>query len=453
MPSDDKTTNADEAVKRLAAGLSALRQRAGQPSLREIARLSNGTLSHTTAAEALSGKRVPSWQVVAELIRSLDGDEKEFRPLWVAATEKSPAPTASEREDLLFLTRYRRMAINYFSASAPGARSDYRRFFDFYEPPRIVRVSEPQDNNCSVEEFDHAIHHALLLGDTASGKTMLCHALALRHAVDDRSPTAFFVPLLRFSGFSTPSTSVVGFIEHSLESVFQLRPPAGLVERHLDRKPTLVMFDGLSEIHSQSRVNDMITAIKLFSVAYPKARILVTSSDPSHRHAGRLDPSIFITYALMGTSAAREKKNTQIPEHEAIPAEVLSALKVIRDLMHRSRTEPAFGLHAVTWSWGTLENCLQGMIRDQDARDGEDTHSEPSHSLYGVRLIAEAEARGLIARKDSERLRSAWYLRNQIAHSQQPSATLAASAINDAVEGVVQVIYRLYETASQGSSQ
>jgi hypothetical protein len=71
----------------LVCALRELRLRAGQPTTRLIAKGSGS--SHTTVAETLSGKRIPSWPLVAGIVTYLDGDKERFRQLWMAATEES----------------------------------------------------------------------------------------------------------------------------------------------------------------------------------------------------------------------------------------------------------------------------------------------------------------------------------------------------------------------------
>ncbi|MFD3926889.1 TIR domain-containing protein [Streptomyces sp. NPDC058614] len=68
----------------LAAALRELHARAGKPSMRALAQ--DVSISHTTVADALNGKRVPSWGTVESLVRQLGGNEKEFTRLWRAAT-------------------------------------------------------------------------------------------------------------------------------------------------------------------------------------------------------------------------------------------------------------------------------------------------------------------------------------------------------------------------------
>src|SRR5438067_12349093 len=88
------TAESEPAQSRAAQALvDALRQlhgAAGEPSARAISK-KIGTASHTTVAEVLRGKRIPSWPIVASIVRELSGDETEFRQLWMAAADRLPA--------------------------------------------------------------------------------------------------------------------------------------------------------------------------------------------------------------------------------------------------------------------------------------------------------------------------------------------------------------------------
>jgi TIR domain len=58
-----------------------LRQEAGNPSTRAIAKAVGG-ISHTTVYAALAGTTLPSWPVLSKLVSHLGGDEETFRQLW-----------------------------------------------------------------------------------------------------------------------------------------------------------------------------------------------------------------------------------------------------------------------------------------------------------------------------------------------------------------------------------
>jgi DNA-binding CsgD family transcriptional regulator/tetratricopeptide (TPR) repeat protein len=85
MATFDVTPEDDRA--RLVAALDDLYRRAGRPSARSVAR-SAVEVSHTTVADLLSGRRIPSWQIVAKVATVLSGgdpdQERRLRELWLA---------------------------------------------------------------------------------------------------------------------------------------------------------------------------------------------------------------------------------------------------------------------------------------------------------------------------------------------------------------------------------
>lgn len=79
LPKDERET----ALSRFANDLRDLRLQAGQPSLREIARRSEHTLSHTTAAEVFRGRHLPQWSTLDGVIKALGQDPEPWRTRWV----------------------------------------------------------------------------------------------------------------------------------------------------------------------------------------------------------------------------------------------------------------------------------------------------------------------------------------------------------------------------------
>lgn len=436
MQSDGKTAGATEAVRELVAELSALRTRAGDPSLRAIASKTDGKVSHSTVADALRGERIPPWPTVAAIVESLGGDEAAFRSRWIAAAGQPPAPTSSEREDALFIASYRRAAAKFFSSSIPGAGASQPRLLDGYEPPTIMRISDSTETqrNLSLGAFDDEIRHAILIGDVGSGKTLLSQALLLRHAIDETRPVAFMIPVRRFVE-AAPERSIVGFIEHNLESIFQMRAPAGLIERHFEREPTLVIFDGLDELLDGQRQFHVASIVEFFSHRYPLARILVTSADASQTRK-LLDPSLFTIYQIAG----RPLRPVPRDGGGKMPAFVAEQLKIIRELAARFAAEPTVMLAMVALSWATLERCLADIVQER----GLDENGRFQGEISVSRLIAEAVRFELIAPEDAPRLHWSWSLRNQIVHGISIPENVSRVMVIEAVETVTHTIRHLY---------
>jgi hypothetical protein len=81
--------SATDAKGALAAALRQLHSDAGKPSSRRVA-AAIGSVSHTTVADALAGRRVPSWSTLEEMVLHLKGDVTSFWRLWEEAN--APAP-------------------------------------------------------------------------------------------------------------------------------------------------------------------------------------------------------------------------------------------------------------------------------------------------------------------------------------------------------------------------
>lgn len=78
--------------------LRRLHAHAGLPSSRVISqRIRNheGAVSHTTVNDVLSGRKVPSWRVLASILTVLDGDAEHVRTLWAASVAGATAPVSS----------------------------------------------------------------------------------------------------------------------------------------------------------------------------------------------------------------------------------------------------------------------------------------------------------------------------------------------------------------------
>lgn len=61
--------------------LRAIHHEAGLPSMRTLARITG--MSHSTVADALSGRRTPSWSKLDRIVSALDGSLVEAKRLWM----------------------------------------------------------------------------------------------------------------------------------------------------------------------------------------------------------------------------------------------------------------------------------------------------------------------------------------------------------------------------------
>jgi uncharacterized LabA/DUF88 family protein len=73
----------------LASALKELHEKSGAPSFRKMAQDMNSAYSHTTVAQAFGVKSLPSWEVFREIVRSLNGNERDIHRLWIASYDSA----------------------------------------------------------------------------------------------------------------------------------------------------------------------------------------------------------------------------------------------------------------------------------------------------------------------------------------------------------------------------
>lgn len=280
----------------LAEALRALHAQAGAPSTRALAR-QIGTVSHTTIADTLAGRRTPSWSVVVALVRVLNGDEEEFKQLWLEARAVTSGSAAQEDSD--FVKRYLRQVIAQTDRLEYVEPDAIRLAFDkLYVAQRVAPVSTGAED--SVWALDGRIQHLVLLGGPGAGKTTTCRALMRRHAVEPDRPVPFLIQVRELFATSPPQRSVVGYIEHSVETIFQVQPVEGLVMRLLSGGQALVIFDGLDELPGIS-ARGVQPVVDLFCKEFPAAHVLATARPMGYEQV-RPDPELFKEYQLLGFS-------------------------------------------------------------------------------------------------------------------------------------------------------
>lgn len=72
------------AIQGFVERLSQVREDAGRPSFREMAKRS-GAISHATMHDALQGARMPSWETTVEFAKACDSDPDDLRAAWEEA--------------------------------------------------------------------------------------------------------------------------------------------------------------------------------------------------------------------------------------------------------------------------------------------------------------------------------------------------------------------------------
>ncbi|MEV7045065.1 helix-turn-helix domain-containing protein [Amycolatopsis sp. NPDC051061] len=92
MPRSERPLEGDDALSRFAAELRQLREKAGKPPYRELARQAH--YSSTTLADAAGGRRLPSLAVTLAFVEACGGDPAEWEQHWrdVAGTQTLDQP-------------------------------------------------------------------------------------------------------------------------------------------------------------------------------------------------------------------------------------------------------------------------------------------------------------------------------------------------------------------------
>jgi hypothetical protein len=100
VPRQEKPLERDgTALVEFAADLRKLREEAGKPSYREMARRAH--FSSTTLSDAAGGKRLPSLAVTVAFVRACGGDAAEWEQRWhlIAAESVVPVPVVPEKHE------------------------------------------------------------------------------------------------------------------------------------------------------------------------------------------------------------------------------------------------------------------------------------------------------------------------------------------------------------------
>jgi hypothetical protein len=275
----------------ISAGASALADYYDDEISALVGRLGESPLLAQVRSEALS----------ARMIAVLHAIERH-----TAALSARPAL----RTEADFLARYRAHVLDQHGKLEPPDFERRRRvpIVDIYvptviyqeeNPERVPTVNDAQPPPISVWDLAGCLDRAVLLGDPGGGKTTASTVLMHYFASDAARRIPFLVTVRNFSAEGTPARSVVGFIEHELETLYQCPAPPGLVDLLLLSGRGVVIFDGLDELLDTARRAEVSTRVERFCTEFPLAPVLVTSRAVGYDQA-RLDESQFTCYFLAG---------------------------------------------------------------------------------------------------------------------------------------------------------
>jgi hypothetical protein len=256
------------------------------------------------------------------------------------------------RSEASFLVSYRSHVVEEFGKLEPPDLDRRRRvpIADIYVPTLIYeevsyertgmpdhQVSAP----LSVWELAAGLDRTVLLGDPGGGKTTASTVLMHHFASDDARHVPFMVTLRKYAASDPPERSVVRYIEHELETLYQCPAPAGLVDMLLLTGRAVVILDGLDELLDTTRRADVASRVEHFCSEYPLVPVLVTSRVVGYDQA-RLDESQFISYRLGGFhhEEVAEYAHKWFALEEGVKADEADAFLVESESVPDLRTNP-----------------------------------------------------------------------------------------------------------------
>jgi hypothetical protein len=253
------------------------------------------------AAEPSMLTQIRSEALSARMIATLRAIERH-----TAALSSRPGP----RSEAAFLASYRSHVIDQHGKLEPPDFDRRRRvpIADIYVPATIYEEIPPERTVASVHqeppslsvwELADRLDRTVLLGDPGGGKTTASNVLMHYFASDEARRVPFLVTLRNYAASDPPERSVVGYIEHELETLYQCPAPSGLVDMLLLTGRAVVLFDGLDELLDTTRRAEVATRVEHFCSEYPLAPVLVTSRVVGYDQA-RLDESQFMSFRLGG---------------------------------------------------------------------------------------------------------------------------------------------------------
>ncbi len=225
-----------------------------------------------------------------------------------AYAEKTAADRVRERD---YIARYRRVAASEHGFLEPPDFEQRRKIpiRDLYVVPDIIAGSEedPKPARMNVWSFAERLDRSVLLGDPGGGKSTAVNVLINLMSEDSAARIPLVVILREYAREDPPAQSIIGYIEHRLETHYQRAPPTGLIESLLLAGKATVFFDGLDELVDTGRRREVSQRIENFCAQYPLTPVLVTSRRIGYGQA-RLDLNQFVTFQLGAFSSEQSEE-------------------------------------------------------------------------------------------------------------------------------------------------
>ena len=216
----------------------------------------------------------------------------------------------ASRTEASFLSSYRQHVLTQHGELEPPDFDRRRRIpiADIYVPTIITEEPPPgwtaparpgAKAAFDVYELAARLDRSVLLGDPGGGKTTAANVLMHHFAAGQPGRVPFLVTLRNYAATDPPRHSVVGHIEHELETFYQDPAPPGLVDLLLLTGRAVVIFDGLDELLDTGRRADVTGRVEHFCREYPLVPVLVTSRVVGYDQV-RLNDHEFTCYRLGG---------------------------------------------------------------------------------------------------------------------------------------------------------
>ncbi len=178
MPRPERPVDPGEGpAQRFAVALRQLRQSAGNPGYRVLAKRAH--YSVTTLADAAAGERLPTLAVALAYVRACDGDESEWTARWRAAAAEVDAAS-----------------LQVVSSSDPGEGRPPYLGLAAYGPEDAERFCGRDSVTAALKDRLTRQRFVAVVGASGSGKSSLVRAglVPAAHAQADRWSTVLFTP-------------------------------------------------------------------------------------------------------------------------------------------------------------------------------------------------------------------------------------------------------------------